>query len=52
MMVHWKILGYVVFLGLSACASEPVKPWQKEHLARPDMSSEADPAALRFMAHI
>jgi hypothetical protein len=52
MMSFWKILGMVVLLGLTACASEPVKPWQKEHLARPDMSPEADPASIRFMEHI
>jgi hypothetical protein len=45
-------LALLVLLGSSGCAVEPVKPWQKEYLARPDMNPEANPAAARFMEHI
>jgi len=52
MMAQHKILALLLLLGLAGCATEPVKPWQKEHLARSDMSPESDPAAIRFMEHI
>lgn len=41
-----------VWAALAGCASEPVKAWQKEHLARPDMNPDNDPAAVRFLEHV
>jgi hypothetical protein len=34
----------------SGCA--PVKPWQKEYLARPDMSFEPDPLEAKSRQHV
>jgi len=40
-------------LGLAACSSlEPVKPWQKGNLAKPEMTFGADPLETRFQQHI
>lgn len=49
---HLQWLCLAVLLALGGCASEPVRPWQKEYLARPDMSPEADTAAVRFLEHV
>ncbi len=37
---------------LAGCALEPVRPWQKEQLAHPEMSFEADRLDARFVDHI
>ncbi|MDD2546334.1 MAG: DUF4266 domain-containing protein [Burkholderiaceae bacterium] len=39
-------------IGLAGCAArEPVQPWQKGHLARPEMGFEADPLEAGFAEH-
>ena len=42
----------ILLLLLAGCALEPVRPWQKEHLAHPEMSFEADRLDARFVDHI
>jgi hypothetical protein len=37
---------------LAGCALEPVRPWQKEHLAHPEMSFEADRLDARYTDHV
>ncbi len=36
----------------TACATEPLKPWQRGNLAKPLMSFEPDPMDSRFSKHI
>lgn len=38
--------------GLSGCALQPVKPWQKGELARSDMLLQGDALEQRFNEHI
>lgn len=38
--------------GLSACAGlEPVQPWEKGNLAKPEMTFEGDPLDAAFTEH-
>jgi hypothetical protein len=37
---------------LAGCALEPVRPWQKEQLAHPEMSFEPDRLDTRYTDHI
>ena len=37
---------------LGGCAMTPPQPWEKGHLARPEMSMAADPLEQRFVQHI
>jgi hypothetical protein len=40
-------------LALSACAApEPVKPWQKGNLARPEMALDADALESKMAEHV
>ena len=40
-------------LCLVACTSlKPVEPWQKGHLAKPEMTFGSDPLEARFQQHI
>jgi hypothetical protein len=42
-------------LSLSGCAMlevEPVKPWEKGHLARPEMALEAEPLLGNYRRHV
>ncbi|RPH66999.1 MAG: DUF4266 domain-containing protein [Burkholderiales bacterium] len=40
-------------LATAGCSSiEPVSPWQKGNLARPDMTFEGDGLESRFLEHI
>jgi hypothetical protein len=40
-------------LGLSSCVTlEPVKPWQKGNLARPDMAFDADALESKMAEHV
>jgi hypothetical protein len=43
----------ICLLLCSGCATfgEPVKPWQKGNLARPDMALELDPHDARLVEH-
>lgn len=48
-------LGGMILLaqGLSACVTlEPVKPWQKGVLARPDMALDADALESKLAEHV
>lgn len=36
----------------AGCALTPVQPWQKEHLAHPQMSFDADRLDTRYIEHI
>ncbi|MCX8113660.1 MAG: DUF4266 domain-containing protein [Burkholderiaceae bacterium] len=38
---------------VSGCAGlQPVQPWEKGYLAKPEMTFEADPLQARFEQHI
>ncbi|GAB4401420.1 MAG: hypothetical protein OHK0048_18120 [Rhodoferax sp.] len=37
---------------LSGCSIQPVNPWEKGDLAKPEMTFEADPLDQRFVQHI
>jgi hypothetical protein len=45
---RWMLIGALAVL--AACT--PVKPWQREILARPDMQVSADPVGEGFEDHI
>jgi hypothetical protein len=49
---HLKVVLWLVLVHLGGCATEPVKPWQKEHLARQDMNHESDTSTTRYLEHI
>lgn len=36
---------------LAACGTKPVKPWQREVLARPEMAWEPDPLLAAYRRH-
>lgn len=38
------------FLILSGCT--PVKPWQKQHLAKPHMAFDPDPLEAQYVRHV
>lgn len=40
-----------VALALAGCTLTPVQPWQKEHLAHPQMSFDADRLDTRYVEH-
>lgn len=47
------VLLFLSMLSLSACITlEPVKPWQKGVLARPDMAMDADALESRMAEHV
>jgi hypothetical protein len=47
-----RILSIGLALSLSACvAITPVQPWEKGHLAKPDMAFDADPLDKLFKEH-
>lgn len=48
----FKVFGWFILLHLGGCATESVKPWQKEHLARQDMNHESDTSTARYLEHI
>lgn len=52
MTLHLKVVLVWVLVHLVGCATEPVKPWQKEYLARPDMNHESDTSTARYLDHI
>ena len=37
---------------LAATACAPVRPWEREHLARPEMGWDPDPLAAALASHI
>lgn len=41
-----------VALGLCACSTEPVQPWEKGILARPEMTFEVDVLDAQYSEHI
>ena len=41
-----------VLQALTGCASEPVQPWEKGMLARPEMSFDGDRLETRYVDHI
>lgn len=45
-----KILLALAALALAGCAS--VQPWEKGHLAKPEMTFDSDPLQSRFEQHI
>jgi Domain of unknown function (DUF4266) len=50
MIRSFVIFSYVIFLfSLQGCAE--VKPWEKGHLAKPDMTFQGDPLDTRFVEH-
>lgn len=40
-----------VLMLLAACSPKPVKPWQREALARPEMAWEPDPLLATYRRH-
>jgi len=50
-LVHALLL--MITLALSACSIGPaVQPWEKETLARPEMTFEGDPLDTKYVEHI
>ncbi|WP_088329077.1 DUF4266 domain-containing protein [Lacimicrobium sp. SS2-24] len=47
-----RLLVIVLTLSLSACASVGVKPWERDLLAKDEMSLNADPLDLALDDHI
>lgn len=48
-----KMLGIAVMaMALSGCASQGVQPWERDVLARPEMSLDADPLDAAIDDHI
>lgn len=41
-----------VLQAMAGCASEPVQPWEKGMLARPEMSFDGDRLETRYVDHI
>ena len=41
-----------VLQALTGCAGEPVQPWEKGMLARPEMSFDGDRLETRYVDHI
>lgn len=56
MRAAWRAaaaLGAVsVLQALTGCASEPVQPWEKGMLAKPEMSFDSDRLETRYVDHI
>ncbi len=42
----------VLACALGGCAIHPPQPWEKGHLAKPEMTMGADPLDQRFVQHI
>jgi hypothetical protein len=53
-VVRMRLLGLVFLIAqLSGCVSiDPVQPWQKGTLARPEMTFDDDPLEKGFREHI
>lgn len=47
-----RVIGVIAPLVLSACSLSPVKPWDKDNLAKPIMSLDPDALEARFDQHI
>ena len=45
-----KVLLALAALALAGCAT--VQPWEKGHLAKPEMTFDSDPLQSRFEQHI
>ena len=43
---------FIAFLSLQGCASVGVEPWQRDVLARPEMSLDASPVDAAIDDHI
>lgn len=49
----WKSVVVLTSLLLGACVSlEPVQPWQRGDLARPEMAFEPDPLQASYRRHV
>ena len=50
----WLVVALLAtaFGALAGCAHPPVKPWQREHLAKRAMRFDADPIESRFRSHM
>jgi Tfp pilus assembly protein PilP len=49
--VHALLL--IIMLALSGCSiGQSVQPWEKETLARPEMTFEGDPLDTKYVEHI
>ena len=52
MKKRWIVLATVSAAGLGGCAHMGVEPWQREVLARPEMSLDAHPLDAAVDDHI
>jgi len=48
----WLVVVVTALGALAGCAHPPVKPWQREHLAKRAMRFDADPVESRFRSHM
>jgi hypothetical protein len=46
------LLAVLTTVATSGCATEPLKPWQRGVLARPDMKGNPDPLSSQLRDHI
>ncbi|ROH91083.1 DUF4266 domain-containing protein [Stagnimonas aquatica] len=51
-MKHRLLLGLLMVPLASACSLQPVQPWQRGHLARPEMAWEPDPLLAAYRRHV
>ncbi len=50
--VGYWVGSLVLLCLLSGCATEPVKPWQRGKLARPDMQGSPDRLSAQLRDHV
>lgn len=50
---HWKMGSLFILLSLSGCSllpqQSPIEPWEKGHLAKPEMQWQTDALRARFL---
>ena len=55
MKMHFRFLSTILAAGLSGCAfmqpTQPVQPWEKGYLSKPEMTFETDKLDTAFTEH-
>lgn len=52
-LVRFTVMAPFLVIGLGACSTiEPVQPWEKGTLSRPEMTFEADVLDAKYTEHI